>query len=225
MPGQVDDLGERPQALQRRESGSLLKRLLSCGSAELLPMHSPPSASPLQSSQSADPAVVKELEEAAADCNNISPVPSVNDSSLSSARSGYLTDRDPAVDNRLFQLVESVAVVRANQKYQEMQQALQQAAEEASRTGYRTRSPVWWRPTYKLKVEQIQQDSETMADVIAAAVKEEAQVLLKDMAREVGHKSLAGVEVVALTCCPKTSTLQVLRRAWCSSVGRGFFYE
>lgn len=51
------------------------------------------------------------------------------------------------------------------------------------------------------------------------------QVLLKEMARETGHKSLNGLEVVALTCAPHTGSLQVVRRAWCSSVGRGFFYE
>jgi hypothetical protein len=53
----------------------------------------------------------------------------------------------------------------------------------------------------------------------------ELQVLLKGMARTIGHKGLAGVEVVALTCCPDSGGLRVIRRAWCSSVGGGFFYE
>lgn len=48
--------------------------------------------------------------------------------------------------------------------------------EAALERGWPVRGPTICHPTYKMKIQQIQQDFHTVTDVVTTAVKEEAQV-------------------------------------------------
>lgn len=50
--------------------------------------------------------------------------------------------------------------------------------EAALERGWPVRGPTICHPTFKMKIEQIQQDCQTFADVATTAVKEEAQVCI-----------------------------------------------